>query len=634
MKKRGQTAIFTIIGIVIVLLGLGFLFFKEIEIGGLKPTSIEVPAQAEIIKEYIENCINNLLDTVIIKLSSQGGYISLPNDPINVGEFSNTLTLYGNNKVAIWNYIADNNIMFNQKPTLESMKNEISNYITNNLRSCLGEFKTFNDFSVKSGRIKTEADIQDKKIITKVTFPVEIKKSDFEFKFNEFYSTKKSPLKELFINAEKIFETEEKELFLEKRTLNMMSVYKEIPFVGETNDCIAPIWIKDKVIEDFKNILKTNVQAYKIKGTNYTLTREKDKYLEIDANINDKDLISQLMFSELWPFELSVIPDDNGILRGYSITEALGELRGIAEGFVCLSTHEFIYTIKYPVLVILNKDDLSFQFAMMSFIDRNEPRENKEEFASFEQYDQRFCNEQIKFIVDTVDQDFKNLDNVEIKYKCINHLCDLGESKDGIWQGKAPLCINGQFIGNKKGYHIGKSQISTNQEGSALLVLEKLRTIPVEVLIVREGSGELKEGEKAHIILNEEFKEFSKFVLYPEQKSVDLIPGFYKAKVYLISQQRNGIKIPEKKFTTCYRIPKGTLSSIFGATEEKCELVTIPGTTINQIVTGTDEFTFTITEQNLRAKKIRFWAPWHGIIGDISELANLTKQPARQPEFL
>ncbi|MEK6826426.1 MAG: hypothetical protein AABX90_02250, partial [Nanoarchaeota archaeon] len=443
-----------------------------------------------------------------------------------------------------------------------------------------------------------------------------------------------SSLRELFEIAEKLFEEEEKSHFLETRTIGMMSVYKEIPFVGETNDCVAPIWFKDQVTKDFKNILKTNIQALKVKGTNYTLTREQDKYLEIDIGTENKDALSYFMFSEIWPFELQVIPEDNGILRGYSVTEALGEARGIAESFICLSTYEFIYTVKYPVLVILNKEDLTFQFSLMSFIDRNEPRINTEEYLSFEQYDQRFCNEQISFVVDTVDENFKSLDNVEIKYKCINHLCDLGTTETGTWQGLVPLCINGEFIGNKEDYHTGKSLLSTNIPGSALLILEKLKEIELEVLIARAGSGELRPRESAHISLQEGFKEFNTNIIYPEQKTVKLIPGFYRAKINLVSPLTQELSIPEKRFTSCHRVPKPGIGAIFGFLEEKCDEIVIPSTTIDQIITGTEEFTFSISKEDLNKKKIRFYAPWHGTISDVTELANLTKQPARQPEII
>ena len=632
--KRGQVTTFAIIGLLIVVLGLGVYLLKDrIFAERLELKDIEVPVQAESVKDFVTICIEDTLKDASVKIRNQGGYINLPGDPINVGEFSNSLFLFKNNKVVFWSYIADNNVLYEQRPNLEFMAKEISDYVDNNLKRCLGSFNEYDNFKIKQGRIKTEAEIQDDRTIVKVIFPIEIEKGNFEFKFNEFYAQDLAPLGSLFRDASKIYFKEEDELFLEKKTLEIMSVYKEIPYVGETNDCIAPVWIKEQVIKDFKEILRENIGAYKVKGTDYVLKNDKDKYLEIDADVDDKELNVNFLFSENWPFELKIIPEDDGLLKGYSVTEALGEARGIAESFVCLSTYEFVYNVKYPVLVVMNKKGYSFQYAMMAHIDRNEPRKNEEEFFSFDQYDQRFCNEQIDFVVDTVDTSFSDLNNVRLQYKCINHVCDLGESRNGIWKGKVPLCVNGAFIGNKEGYHLGKYPISTNQEGSALVVLEPLRNISVEVLVERGGSGELREGEKAYVSLREEDKEFNKFILYPDQKSVQLIPGFYTGKIYFVSKHP-GLDIPEKTFRHCADVPKGALGGIFGVTEEKCEDVTIPGTNVDQIVTGTDEFEFFISEENLRAKKIRFYAPYFGVINDISELGNLTKQEGRLPEFL
>lgn len=631
--KKGQVTTFVIIGIVIVLLVIGFLLTRDRFTDFLEPKEIEVPVQAQGVKNHIGNCISDLLEEAILKIGAQGGYITMPGDPISVGKFTNTLQLYGNSKVIFWNYIADNNVEYIQRPTLDIMEDEIADYIDQNLMNCLGtNFVTFDDFTVTIGRIETKADIQKKRTVVKITFPMEVKKEDFEFRFNEFYSVNTLPLWDTFFTANNIFSTEEDELFLEQKTLDMLSFYEEIPYVGETSDCVSPIWVKERVIQDFKKIARENIQTLKVKGTNYTLIREKDKYFEIDAGVDDEQITTSFMFSQYWPLEMQIYPEKDGLLKGASVTEPLGELRGVAEAFFCISTYEFLYNIKYPVLILVNKDDYTFQFATMVMIDRNEPRHNTQEFSAFTPYDQRFCNEQTSFDVDTVDQNFNNLNGVNVQYKCINHLCDLGISSGGSWRGKAPLCINGVFIGNKQGYHTAKTEKSTNEEGYALLVLEKLRPVKVEVLIERAGSGEIKPGEKVYITLKEELKEFHRFILYPNQKTVELIPGYYTAQINLISPGR--ITIPEKTFTNCVEVPKGPIGGVFGLTEEECTEATIPETTVDQIVTGTEKFDFTISEDNFQYNTIRFYAPYHGVIRDITELTNLTTQRGRPPIFL
>jgi len=454
MDKRGQITTFVIIGILIVVLAVGIYYLRDVVTGGLQPKDIQVPEQAESVRIYVDGCFDEVLKEAVDLIGRQGGYVELPGDPINVGEFTNHLTMFGDSKVVYWYYKADNNVDFIQVPSINSMENEISSYIENNLMRCLGEFNEHDGFSIKKGRIITESDISNSRIISKMIFPLEIAKGDFEFKFPEFYSVLDIPLGDLYTVAKRVYDRQEEDLFFEKKTLDIMSFYEQVPVVGETSDCVAPIWVKVNVERDLKNILRDNIPFFRVKGTNYVLGDKRRNFFEMDAGIDDKEIDARFLFSDIWPFEMRVFPSDNGLLKGKSVTEALGKARGIAETFVCLSTYEFLYNLKYPILVILNKDDYTFQFATMVVIDKNKPRKNEDEFLVFDGYDQRFCQGQNEFIVDTVDFDFNNLDDVEVSYKCINHRCSLGRSEDGTWRGKVPFCINGAFIGEKEGYHL------------------------------------------------------------------------------------------------------------------------------------------------------------------------------------
>ena len=112
-----------------------------------------------------------------------------------------------------------------------------------------------------------------------------------------------------------------------------------------------------------------------------------------------------------------------------------------------------------------------------------------------------------------------------------------------------------------------------------------------------------------------------------------MIPGNYKIKLFLISPQPQGYKIDSKEVTQCFETPKGAIGGILGLTEEKCQTITIPGTTVDQLVTGTEEFSLLISENDLLNNKIVFHVPYHGVINDVTELAELTSQPALAPEF-
>ena len=635
LGKRGQVTVFILLGILILIITGGIYYTITRQNQTLEPKETEVPSQAESVNLYVKQCVDRVLQQAKNIIGRQGGYIELPQDPVGVGEFKNYLPLSLNNKIVYWYYKADNNVDFIQKPSIESMESEIKTYVDNNLLNCLGEFNEYRGFTVRKGKINTIADVQKSRVVVKVDFPVRINKGDFNFNFDVFYGEYNVPLGELFSIAEKVFNKEQDDYFLEKKTLDMMSVYKEIPYVGEVDSCIAPIWAKYNVVKDFKRILRENTLVYKVKGTDYVLSRDKNSYYEIDAGVKDaKDVHASFLFSEYWPFTLDVFPEENGLLKGYSVTEKLGEARGLIEAFVCMSTYEFIYNVQYPVLVILNKKDYTFQFGNMVVIDKNKPRENTDEFFVVDkEYDQRFCQKQIQFNVDAVDEKFNALDDVEIKSKCITHSCNLGKSLGGVWNGQVPLCINGEITGEKEGYHFGRAQISTNEPGSALLVLEKLRKMKVAARVIRMGSGDIREGEKVFISLEERNKKFSRFIVYPEQDSVELIPGVYTAKIFMTSPISGGLNIPSKTINNCAKVPTGAFGAFFGITEEKCEDVTIPSTTIDQIMTGTKDFTFLVTENDFNKNKLIFYVPYYGVVKDVTDINKLMEQEGKNPEF-
>lgn len=635
LGKRGQVTVFILLGILIIVIAGGIYYTVSRQNQAIEPKEKEVPSQAQSVNLYIRLCVNKVLENGVNLIGRQGGYIEIPQDPVGVGEFKNYLPLSLNSKIVYWYYKADNNVDFIQKPSIDSMEQEVTNYIDNNLMNCLGEFNEYQGFKVRKGKLSVLVDIQKSKVVTRVDFPVRIEKGDFNFDFDTFYGEYNAPLGELFEIAEKVYDKEQEDYFLEKKTLDMMSVYDEIPYVGEVDSCVAPVWVKYNVIKDFKRIIRDNTLFYKIKGTDYVLSRDKNSYYEIDASVGTaKDVHGSFLFSEVWPFTLEVFPEENGLLKGHSVTENLGEARGLAEAFVCMSTYEFIYNVQYPVLIILNKNDYTFQFGNMVVIDKNTPRVNKDEFFTVDkEYDQRFCQKQIDFNVDVVDEKFNVIDKADVKYKCITHSCKLGQSDNGLWKGQVPLCINGEFVGEKEGYHFGRAQISTNEPGSALLVLEKLRKIKTDVIVIRAGSGELREGEKVFIDLEEKNKKFSRFIIYPEQKEIELIPGVYTAKIFMTSPVAGGLTVPEKTINNCATVPRGAFGALFGITEEKCEDVTIPSTTVDQMMTGTKDFTFLITEDDLKKNKLIFYVPYYGVINDVTDIGKLMEQEGKNPTF-
>ena len=91
----------------------------------------------------------------------------------------------------------------------------------------------------------------------------------------------------------------------------------------------------------------------------------------------------------------------------------------------------------------------------------------------------------------------------------------------------------------------------------------------------------------------------------------------------MIKDSKDKIKIQAKEVEHCYDIPKGGITGIFGATEEKCVTTEVPGIELERVITGAVEFDMVIGKADLR-NKIKFYVPYQGMPQKIEDLYKLT----------
>ena len=117
MNKRGVTTIFIILGIIILLI-LFFVFFASGQLSDAFSTNVvetwETFEDVSKFEETMEDCLEDNARTALTTLGLQGGYINL----------NNYMEIEGNR-------------VSTDEFTLETMENEISEYLLNNLeRNC------------------------------------------------------------------------------------------------------------------------------------------------------------------------------------------------------------------------------------------------------------------------------------------------------------------------------------------------------------------------------------------------------------------------------------------------------------------------------------------------------------------
>jgi len=486
MQKRGQVTIYIILGIVIlVVFGLIFFLRNEIVKNDFQSqlARVKVPEQIQPIKNYVDECLEETIMSGARNIASKGGYLEVPFEDVPrsvLNPFSNSLEL-GSSGVAYWYYKSANNLDKTQVPTIESMEEDLEEYINDNFDFCLKGLDRYweEGFEISYEEdVTSEVNIEDSHIEVKVFTPTDIKKDDVGKYFDQHLVDVNVNLGKLYNLAVDVFEEENENKFLEHKTIDIMVVYDEIPYSNTEFTCNRLIWQKSEVAKDFKDIINLNLGALRLEGSDYTKTKEDNGYFEVDVRA-DEDISTNFQYLTNWPFELDVSPSKGDVLMGDAITQENSDIYKYLNLFFCLNNYHFVYDVKYPVLISLEDDEgFSFQYATMVVVDNNYPGTYPGEIMNYEStgvLGEEFCGSGINTInVMAVDSgDTRLLEGVDISYSCFSSSCYVGRTgSSGELSKKFPVCVNGRVYADKEGYYSASETLSTNEESQISLVLE------------------------------------------------------------------------------------------------------------------------------------------------------------------
>ena len=396
--------------------------------------------------------------------------------------------------------------------------------------------------------------------------------------------------------AQKIMDAENEQLFLEERTIDSIFLYEQLPSSETTLECYPRNWEIDNVKTDLQEVLANNIPFTKVKGTKYS---GGDPYFELDAGIQENDLSVNFLFIEE-PFELEINGKKSGQLRGESISQISPSF---LRSFLCISAYDFVYSTSYPVLVNVydSKSEYQFQFPFVVKVDRNQPRKATD-FDGLEfqgEFESEVCK--YKLAEETVfTEDFTNgkpLDNVIINYKCINTVCNIGRTElvdnVAVLQANFPQCVNGFVIAEKEGYATAKEQFSTNVDGKTIsVVLQPLQKLEVKLRLIDSLASErnLRSDETAIITFLNEEDELATTIIYPSEKEVELINGYYNVRIQVFIEKQ--FTLEEQEVRKCFKVPARGIGGFFGLKEEKCETYELPSVDLDQILFGGTQFDF------------------------------------------
>jgi hypothetical protein len=599
--KRSQITIFVIIALILVVSIGGYFIGKNYFFN-------QIPSSISPVYEYYISCIKTSILEGADILGSQAGYIELPEftPGSTYSPFSNQLGFVGRT-IPYWYYISGNGVEKEQVPSKKQMEFQLEKYLLKEaINKC--DFNSFvnNGYNISfENPLSVSVSMTDKKISVYMSQKLNVQYQDKSLLIKTHNLEVDSNLGGNYKIAKQIYDYESNNLFLENYSMDVLYTYA--PVSGVKFNCTPIVWNPSEVISKLKNALSVNMGAIKIKGDYYSPQEYTDYFVAgKSSNIVLKDQQVSFLYSPEWPSRFEVWPTNNNLM----IAKPLGTQQGLAIMGFCYSPYKFVYDLYFPVLIqvySLDGEEM-FQFPMSIVINKNNPRKSLE--SEYTEPEISICdNANTEITVNTYNINLEPLVS-DVEFKCLSDSCILGKtnisgnsSRIASINAKVPQCINGLLIAKSEGYSDKKYLISTNEENSADIILDKKYKLKLEIYVDGQLTSDL-----AILGINENVDNATESldsVSYPYSEEVELSEKYYNFN--LMVYKKGGITIPSSTSKQCINVPRAGVLGLFGMEEEKCTDITLPSQTISNIIYagGTSNYYTTPDElENARVMKV------------------------------
>ena len=417
-SKRGQITIFIIIGIVILFVTAGILYFskkvvKESITTEGAPVIASVPQEFEPMKNFVDGCLEREGMRGLQILGQQGGYIY----PDVVGKYSATNPTDSDGvdlepiKVPYWHYNSQANadskiVIASLKPKLYakedsemSIEAQLSRFVKEKIDGCLNNFESFGSegFSVQGIDKDHDVQVTVKVGVDKVGFhlimPFKAMKGEAQNDFEQFYIAIPLDLKKYFDVASEITATEFNHSFLERQALDLIATYSAVdseklpPMEASTFEAVPSVyWTEVDVKEKLRGLLASKVPLLRyLGGENFYRFDYPTQNTEL---VNLRDLHQKMYDDTILPLDLGAGLDVNFDYFGWEPYFDANDKNGRIEPSnfgVSYSKLKFVtqhyyttYDLSYPVIVTLRdphalgNEGFNFVFALEANIRNNE----------------------------------------------------------------------------------------------------------------------------------------------------------------------------------------------------------------------------------------------------------------------
>ena len=656
MRKRGQFTLFVIIGIIVVaIILLGVYYRDEIfasEWEKEQAESLIVPEEAEEMRVAVEECINDVSKQGLKILGLHGGYIEIPADSMSRNEmnpFSNSLEIISGTdfETAYWFYVAANNVQKNQVPTIESMQTELEEYVNVNLARCVDD-DLYVEYNASVQEISTEVEILGDEVLFTVNYPITIAVDDFHFNFENFYVAQDVPLGKVFDAATQIMDEENENFYLEELSYDSLVLYEEVPLSWMEFDCDRETWEIDEVEDSLKEILVNNMFAVKLRGTDYEINNDAEKkYFEWSAlDGNFEDLNVNVFASESWPFFMQVTPTKDGKLQEDTLNA--GAVGAVLSSLFCMTSYNFVYDIKYPVLIsVYDKDsNYLFQFAVQVVLDNNQPRTNELGLKDFGNAESTVCENAVTPVdVYVASENYGGYlageEGVKVSLQCITSKCEIGETdRDGNLVGYVPQCVNGVLIAEKDGFGTASKVVTTIEDVAETIEISKLYNLSYEIKLVDEDGNVFAPSNDESVFVTLTAEDYSVSVYYPSEIGYVLLKeGNYQVKGNVISSSSFALDFDPMEFMSCTNTLATSVNGVFGIGEQDCNVMEFESENFESVVSGGVDTIWNVDVADLEgASKVTFYVASPGVPENEEEMEEMMNYVdaglgSREPEL-
>ncbi len=517
-SKKGQVTIFIILGIILLLVVVLVIMMKR-EVITFSPEEI-LPSDKGKVEVYITSCMDKIGNEALTLIGLQAGYVEVPAEIVQDG--NSNLRLSPMNVAPYWAYGLEN-----RAPSLGQIKARLDEHIEKNLRTCLMNSTAFQEsynFVEKSALI-SDTQIAENKIIFSVKWDIELQTKSGERITEIIDHQTDSPvkLKRLYNTAKLIVEKELSTMKLEDITQDLIALeHPNVPAVGIELSCSKKEWDVRKVKETLQTLLRINIKALKVKGTDYVafpeeLTYYQNHYIwDIGEDFKEEEVEVTFNYEPNYPLVFGVTP-----LQGTKMkTSQLGGNAVLSN--LCVQSWKFTYDLVFPVLVQVKDQTTGYVLhvpftvhLVKNFPNRASTPVARESYLLPKATDEDYCKvKNIPMTVFTYElieneggvYNREPLDDANITFSCLRYGCSIGTTEyDFLNRGDVagltnyfPYCVGGIVHAEKTGYKGAWERVVTKEGTELELNLVPLYDLPagkIKVLKHELGSRGLGTGQ-------------------------------------------------------------------------------------------------------------------------------------------